>query len=350
MMIVILLISGYWVEASAQQLREAFARVKDSVAVVGTVEKDIAGSSQGGPLTSFGMGSGVLISADGKMFTAAHAVQTADRIGVQFEEGQVIPARVIASEPLADVALLQLEFTPPNAVVAKIGDSDAVQVGDEIFVIGAPLGMHRSLSAGHISARFVPKGSGGIDVPIDLFQTDASINAGNSGGPMFTTTGEVVGIVSYILSRSGGFEGLGFAATSNVARRLLLMEKSPWTGMESYLLSDQAAKILNVPQPYGVLVQRIAEGSPAARIGLRAGSLRAKIGEEELILGGDIILEVGGIPVAPEAYKKTQNYLLGLEPDTEFVVKALREGQVITLKACKTALNGTPRLLSGKVR
>jgi len=332
-MILVLLIFGS--SAKAQQLREVFARVKDSVAVVGTLEKDIPGSSQSGLAISLGVGSGVLISADGKMFTAAHVVQAADQIAVQFEEGQIIPARVIASEPMADVALLQLAFTPPNAVVAKIGDSAAVQVGDEVFVIGAPFGMNRSLSAGHISARHVPKGSGGIDVPVDVFQTDASVNTGNSGGPMFNAVGEVVGIVSYILTRSGGFEGVGFAATSNVAKRLLLEEKSPWTGMESYLLAGQAAKILNVPQPYGVLVQRVAEGSPAAGLGLRAGSIQCKIGEEDVILGGDIILEVGGIPVGPEAYKRNQNYLLGLKPGDELVVKALRDGQVVTLKTSK---------------
>jgi S1-C subfamily serine protease len=262
-------------------------------------------------------------------------VQTADQIGVEFSEGKIIPARVIASEPMADVALLQLEFTPSDAVVVKLGDSDAMRVGDEVFVIGAPYGISRSLTAGHISARHVVKGSGGIGLPLELFQTDASINSGNSGGPMFNVAGEVVGIVSYILSQSGGFEGLGFAVTSNVAQKVLLGEKSPWTGMEAYLLSDDLAKIFNVPQPYGVLVQRIAEGSPAARIGLRGGKFRAKIGDEELLVGGDIILEVGGIPVAPDAYKKTQAYFLQLQPGDEIVVKVLREGKVMDLKTYK---------------
>lgn len=129
-----------------------------------------------------------------------------------------------------------------------------------MFVIGAPYGISRSLTAGHISARHVAKGSGGIEWPLELFQTDASINSGNSGGPMFNMSGEVVGIVSYILTKSGGFGGLGFAATSNVVRRLLLAEKSPWTGVEAYLLSDNLARFFNVPQPYGVPVQRVADG------------------------------------------------------------------------------------------
>ncbi len=326
---------GFLAEGAAQPLADVFNRVKNSVAVVLTVERNVAPSPQGGLVKLPGLGSGVLISADGKMLTAAHVVQTADQIGVEFEEGKTVPARVVASEPMADVALLQLEFVPAGAVVAPLGDSGAMRVGDEVFVIGAPYGISRSLTAGHVSARHLVAGSGGISLPLELFQTDASINMGNSGGPMFNSAGEVVGVVSYILSKSGGFEGLGFAVTSNVARDLLLKERSPWTGLEMYLLSDDLAKVFNVPQPYGVLVQRVAEGSPSARIGLRGGQVRALIGELELLVGGDIILEVGGIPVAPDAYRKTQAYFLQLKPGDPVVIKVLREGKQIELKTVK---------------
>jgi S1-C subfamily serine protease len=169
----------------------------------------------------------------------------------------------------------------------------------------------------------------------EFFQTDAAINEGNSGGPMFNMHGEVIGIVSHIVSRSGGFEGLGFVVTSNLARKLLL-ERSPfWSGMEGFLLSGEMAKIFNVPQPAGLLVQRIAPHSPASQLGLRPGTLAAVIEGEPLVVGGDIILEVQGVPFIPDgsSYTVIRERLTSLKPGDKITVLVLRDGRKEELTA-----------------
>jgi hypothetical protein len=124
-------------------------------------------------------------------------------------------------------------------------------------------------------------------------QTDAAINRGNSGVPMFDMNGDVIGIVSHMVSVSGGSQGLGFVVTSNMARRLLLEEPSVWHGLDGYLLSGGLAHALNLPTA-GLLVQRVAHGSPAERLGLRGGRFGITIGDEQLLIGGDVIIAIEG--------------------------------------------------------
>src|SRR5213593_389112 len=276
--------------AAAQSLSEIFERVDPAVVVIHTKEKEIPTIPDTQPVSVAGLGSGVLVSADGQVLTAAHVVQTADAIAVEFLTGEILKARVVSSEPAADVALLQLERAPRAPFVAKLGDSDAVQVGDQVFVVGAPLGISHSLTVGYVGARRRPNATFSDMGRAEYFQTDAAINQGNSGGPMFSMQGEVIGIVSYILSHSGGSEGLGFAVTSKVARQLL-EQKSFWSGVNGFMLSGDLAQVFNVPPPgVGLLVQRVAVGSPAEQLGLRGGTTRATIADEELVVGGDIIL------------------------------------------------------------
>lgn len=302
--------------------------------VIKTVEKNLLPTAQPMFVSSPGLGSGILISSEGKILTAAHVVQAADKIQVEFIDGQTVPAKVIASLPRADVALLKLDWVPTNAVPAKLGNSDNMQLGDDVFVIGAPYGISHSLSVGHVSARRKSPVSFGGPVSLELLQTDAAINHGNSGGPMFNMNGEVVGIVSHIFSQSGGFEGLGFAVTSNVAQQLVIAPKGFWSGADGVILSDEGARIFNIPQPAGFLVQRIAENSPAERIGLMGGTYKATIAGEELLLGGDIILAVCGIPVTPDGSTELKmiDYLNRLNPGDIVTVKVLRGGQIAELR------------------
>jgi S1-C subfamily serine protease len=326
--------AALWMPAGAQQLRELFRRVSPSVVVVRTIEKEVAREPQGGFVSAPGLGSGVIVTADGKVLTAAHVVQTADRVAVQLVDGRLLPAHVIGSAERADVAVLQLEQVPADLVPAKLGNSDLLDVGDAIFIIGAPYGIGHTLTAGHIGGRRSPPGLVGGN-RVDLLQTDASVNEGNSGGPMFDMTGQVVGIVSHILSRSGGFEGLSFAVSSNTAQKLLLGRATFWTGADAVLLTGDAAKLLNVPQSAGLLVQHVAAGSPAAELGVRAGVVRITIAGEELLAGGDIVLDVGGIPVTadPNMFERIHGYLSALKPGDPIAVKVLRGGQVLTLSA-----------------
>jgi S1-C subfamily serine protease len=150
---------------------------------------------------------------------------------------------------------------------------------------------------------------------------------------MFNVNGEVIGIVTNILSKSGGSEGLGFAATSKMARQLLLDQKPFWSGVEGFLLKGDLAKALNVPQAAGLLVQRVAEGSPASRAGVFAGSMRANIGGEDLLLGGDIVLEVNGLPYdeSNESDSRIYTSLTKLKAGDNIAIKVLRQGQIVRL-------------------
>jgi S1-C subfamily serine protease len=318
---------------AAESLSEVYNRVHLSVVVIETTQKDISTLGPEMPVTIGGVGSGVLISNDGKVMTAAHVVQTAEAIWVVFQSGEKIPAKVLSSQPPADVALLQLERMPAIARIARLGDSDAVRVGDQAFVVGAPFGISHTLTVGHISARRKPDAMlGGLGLA-EFFQTDAAINKGNSGGPMFNLDGEVIGIVSHIVSVSGGFEGLGFAVTSNMARRLLLEQEPFWTGLEGFLLRDDMARVFNVPQAAGVLVQRVAAGSPAENLGVRPGTMPALIGEQELLVGGDILLAVQGVPITGGEgdYVNIRQAVLRLKEGEKLTLRVLREGEVIEL-------------------
>ncbi len=283
-------------DLSAQDLTETYNKVNPSVVIIHTINKAVPSADKRHVTSTKGVGSGVLISGN-KVITAAHVVHTANSAVVEFLGGKRVTCKIVASSPTADVAMLQLEKVPENIVVASLADSDSVSVGEEAFVIGAPYGIGHTLTVGHVSARHKPKTMfGGFDSS-EFFQTDAAINQGNSGGPMFNMNGEVIGIVSSILSKSGGFEGLGFAVTSNTAKRLLLEEPTPWSGVQGYLLSDEFARIFNLPQSSGLLLQRVATGSPAYKARLREGTIDAVVNGQSMVLGGDIILSVDGIQI-----------------------------------------------------
>jgi len=319
----------------AESLSKVFKKVDPSVVVVQTNRYQVVTGPKMQLATLPGLGSGVLISADGKVMTAAHVVQTADEIKVQFQSGESVPATVLTSDPAADVALLKLARVPTGAAVAKLGDSDESEVGDQIFVVGAPVGMSHTLTVGHISARRKPNTMYGGMSRAEFFQTDAAINQGNSGGPMFNMAGEVVGIVSHILTKSGGFEGLGFVVTSNLARRLLLDQHPFWSGVESFMLSGDLARVFNLPQGAGMLVQRVASNSPAAQVGLHPGTMTAVIEGEPMLVGGDIILEVQGVPITSDGagYLVIRDRLTGLRPGDTITVVVWRNGQKEELTA-----------------
>jgi S1-C subfamily serine protease len=320
-------------QSESETLADVFKKVDGSVTVVVSSHKFSAPPAGIRQTTEVGFGSGVLVSKNGEVITAAHLVNTADRINVKLSGGEVIGARVVASAPFADISLLQLDSVPKEVVFAKLGDSGKMEVGDEVFVVGTPYGLSHSLTAGHISARHkLDRVSPGFDVG-ELFQTDAAINQGNSGGPLFNMAGEVIGIVSRILSKSGGFEGLGFAVTSNTARRLLFEQPSFWFGFDGIVLQDELATAFNLPQPIGFLVQQVAENSPAARLGLLPGGVKSRIGMNEMLLGGDIILEVVGVQVTEDCLQKIQERLNQLKPGDIITVKVLRAGRILPLSA-----------------
>ena len=209
---------------SGQDFADLVAEVNNSVVTVYVLEQKNAGV--GDPYTKTsneGLGSGVLVGERSDyILTAAHVVANASKIIVEFKDGRKIPAQTKRVSHTADVALILLDRPVPDIKPATIGNSDSVRPGDGVFVIGAPLGLSQSVSKGIISGKHSENMISSDIKNMEFFQTDAAINQGNSGGPMFNMQGEVIGIVSSILSFSGGFEGLGFAATSNIAKQMLL--------------------------------------------------------------------------------------------------------------------------------
>jgi S1-C subfamily serine protease len=216
--------------AGAETLGEVYRRVNPSVVVIRARGQEV--TEEG--LSRFReVGSGVLTSPDGKIATAAHVVHTMNEVLVEFLGEDPVPARVIASELRADISILQVSTVPRDAVVSPLVDSDPVRVGDSVFIVGAPYGLGHSLSSGIISARWEPD-TVTPDFPLaEFFQTTAVINTGNSGGPVFSWTGELIGIVSHNITKSGGSEGLGFVVTANTVRKLLVERNRRCTGWTS---------------------------------------------------------------------------------------------------------------------
>jgi len=318
------------VTAPAQSVDELFRKVNRSIVVIRAKGREVAAGRGIRGFTE--TGSGVLISGDGKVMTAAHVVHTMDEIAVQFLGGETVGARVVASEPGADLSLLQLDRVPAGAQVASLGDSDKVPVGAQVLVVGAPYGLSYSLSVGWISARWPPNTVYRSMPLAEFFQTNATINTGNSGGPMFSMTGEAIGIVSHIISKSGGSEGLGFVVTMNTARDLLLKQRSFWGGIEGTFLTGELAEILNVPGGAGYLVKTVAKNSPAWNAGVQGGDRTATIGGETIVVRGDVILEVAGVPVKQVGdFVSIRKRLESMAAGTPISISVLRAGQTVKL-------------------
>ncbi len=315
---------------STPSVAELLRRVDPAVVVLYTIERETALDQPGGEMSTSGLGSGFLVGDDGNVITAAHVVQTADQVVAEFLDGTRIPAVVIASDPLADLALLRLETIPTGVQPVALGDSDRTVLGEQVFVVGAPYGLGHTVTVGHVSGRRIQVDQG-LGIEVEFFLTDTSINPGNSGGPMFNMQGEVIGIISSILTQSGGFEGLGFAVTSNEARDVLFGSRMMWSGLTGILLEGDVAGAFNIPQEFGYLIQKVADNSPARTIGLRAGVLPVTIGDRTLLIGGDVILGVNRIELTRRSFAQIRQQLAELRVGEGFTLQILRAGRRVDL-------------------
>ncbi|MEE4271835.1 MAG: trypsin-like peptidase domain-containing protein [Thermoanaerobaculales bacterium] len=318
--------------ADEPSLTELYERVIPAVVEIATISEIVPSTGPAQQVRTGGLGSGFLISDEGVILTAAHVVHLAEDVAVRWANGEISPATIVSSSPSADLAMIRAETVPSSVTPLVLADSDSVKVGEQVFIIGAPLGYAHTLTEGHVSARRIPEDLfGGIE-PVELLQTDAAINEGNSGGPMFNMAGEVIGVVSHIMSNSGGSQGLGFVVTSNMARTEMLEKKPFWSGMDGTQLTDAWAGIFNLPQPAGILVEQVAAGSASATLGLRPGTFRAEIEGRSLMVGGDVILAIQGVPVgAADFGPKVRSATKDLGDDDLFELQVLRAGQVISL-------------------
>ena len=248
--------------------------------------KDFFNNGEGGqarPRRSSALGSGFVISADGYIVTNNHVIDKADEIVIEFFDGKELVAELVGRDPKTDIAVLKVEATEPLPFVG-FGDSDIARVGDWVMAIGNPLGQGFSVSAGIISARNRTLRSGPYD---DFIQTDAAINRGNSGGPLFNMNGEVIGVNTAIISPNGGSIGLGFSMSSRVVSRVVNQLKEygetrrGWLGVQIQDIDSDMAEALGLEKVSGALVSGVPDG-PGADAG---------------ILSGDVILSFDGVEV-----------------------------------------------------
>jgi S1-C subfamily serine protease len=310
-------------------------KVDSAVVILKTTGRNVS-LDKGGvrEVAAKGLGTGVLVDAEGHVVTAAHVVQTADEVVAEFVDGSTVSATVVSSDPELDLALLRLDEVPSAAKPVSLGDSDKLKTGEEVVVIGSPFGLSHSVSRGIVSGKHRPKqeASGITGTAAEIIQTDAAINKGNSGGPMFNSKGEVVGIVSFILSQSGGFEGIGFAISSNTAKEALFDNPMFWSGLESVLVQGDLAAALNVGFKSGMLIQKVAAGSLADKLGLRAGKIPVKIAGRDVLLGGDIVVSLDGLEVSQESVEQIRQRMKQLSPNDLIKLEVRRNGRLVVLE------------------
>jgi serine protease Do len=245
------------------------------------------------------LGSGFVIDASGIVITNNHVVGDANDIVVIFTDGRKLKATVIGKDPKVDVAVLKVESDKPLKTV-KFGDSDKMRVGDGVMAVGNPFGLGETVTAGIISARNRNIDSGPYD---DFLQTDASINKGNSGGPLFNLQGEVIGINTAILSPSGGSIGIGFATPSATVMPVIEQleqfheTRRGWLGVSIQPVDDTIADSLGIGSARGALVARVDANGPSKPAGLLAGDVIIKFDGKEIKESRDLPRLVASMPV-----------------------------------------------------
>ena len=262
-----------------------------------------------------GLGTGFIISDDGRIVTNNHVIEGATEITVTLADGSEHTATVVGTDPLTDVALLDIDAT--DLTVLTFGDSDQMRPGDEVLAIGNPFGLGNTVTSGIVSAVGRDINAGPYD---EFIQTDAAINRGNSGGPLFNNAGEVIGMNTAIFSPGGGSVGIGFAVPSGMITDIVadLSDDGAiargWLGVQIRPMTEEVASVLGYEAPVGAVVEAVAEGSPAAEAGL---------------MTGDIILKLDGTEL--EDTQALQRAVADVDPDTAVQVTLLRKGQEITV-------------------
>ena len=260
------------------------------------------------------LGSGVIVSRDGIILTNNHVVENAEEILVTLADNRELEAEIVGTDPKSDVAVIRLKKTPNDLKPLPIGNSSKMRLGEVVLAIGNPFGLGHTVTMGIISAK--GRADVGINDYEDFIQTDAAINPGNSGGALVNMSGQLIGINTAIMSRSGGSQGVGFSIPSNMASRVMEMlvehgkVRRAWLGVVPAEVDQTMAEALGMSETRGVLMSEVRPDTPAAAAGLREG---------------DIILEVDGAAVNSTSELRNTISLAGVGSDVK--LRVLREGR-----------------------
>ncbi|MGQ3051698.1 MAG: trypsin-like peptidase domain-containing protein [Roseateles sp.] len=244
-----------------------------------------------------GLGSGVIISADGVLLTNNHVVDGASDIEVMLSDGRQAQARLVGTDPETDVAVLKIDLR--DLPVIAMGDAASLAVGDVVLAIGNPFNVGQTVTSGIVSA--LGRNQLGINTFENFIQTDAAINPGNSGGALVDADGRLVGINTAIFSRSGGSLGIGFAIPVDVARQVaasLLQDgvvARGWIGVQTRELTPELAEALKLGDAKGVLIGGVVNDAPAAKAGIRPGDVLTRIGEHAVATPAELLASVAAL-------------------------------------------------------
>ena len=250
-----------------------------------------------------GTGSGFFVDSNGLILTNHHVIENSSKVEVTLSDETTVKAEVVGRDPINDIALVKIDCPDNKCVPLRLAENRELLVGQAVLAIGNPFGLQGTMTSGIISSlgRSIDTEYGVME---DLIQTDAAINPGNSGGPLLNSIGEVIGMNTAILSRTGESAGIGLAVNSNTINRVLpdLLEYGQviraWIGIRGRALNARLADYLDLPVDEGLLVERVAEGSSADAAGIQGGNRRVLAGNVAIIIGGDVLVSMDGNPVA----------------------------------------------------
>ena len=286
---------------------------------------------QGRTVTS--LGSGFIIDSSGLIVTNNHVVEGAQAIQVRLEDSTMLKAELVGRDPKTDIAVIRVKSDKPLPTVG-FGDSDHIRIGEWVLAIGNPFGLGGSVSLGIVSARNRDINAGPYD---DFIQTDAAINKGNSGGPLFNLKGDVIGINTAIFSPSGGSVGIGFAVPANTAKSVVDQltkygeTRRGWLGVKIQSVTDDIAESMGMASPTGALIADVTKTGPAEKAGIEAG---------------DVIIEFDGKPI--KEMKDLPRIVAETEIGKKVPVKVLRKGKEVDVTAEVGRLEDGEKLVANK--
>jgi S1-C subfamily serine protease len=297
---------------------------RDAPGVVQVTATDVAQVSQS-------LGSGFVIDKAGHIVTNFHVVRGGAKVLVSFSGRDQVTAAVVGTDPSTDIAVLKIQERASALTPLELGNSDAVRVGDTVYAIGNPFGYTRTLTSGIVSAvqRQITAPN---TLPIEnVIQTDASINHGNSGGPLLDAAGRVIGVTSQIYAANSqqGNIGIGFAVPVNTVRNIAAQIISTgkvahaYLGVETAPITAQLTKLYNLP-PSGLIIRAVAPGGPAKQAGLLGGTTNVVVNGESYRLGGDVIVGVDGAPVSE--FEQLRDAIARKQPGDKIKLDVVRNG------------------------